>query len=221
MDQRHQEYLEYYKARMVKYEGNPLYPNSYAAEKAVYDALASCTELGEFKQKLQAGNLNVKVALALVKDQEIAEKKHWEELNEPIKARGCQRILDVIDTFTDINTMITETNNLRQQTSMEISIDGFTDYFYNDFGGMENIEEYAKAEIPDKWKSETEKSVAEMYADAKKLYEEVTLPRTREWSSDWNMNYDLIWEDRHRRVIPVPDATIKRLIPEHKKFWSI
>lgn len=33
MDQRHQEYLDYYRVRMSKYENNPLYKNSYQSEK--------------------------------------------------------------------------------------------------------------------------------------------------------------------------------------------
>ncbi len=36
MDQRHSEYIEYYIARLKKYEGNPMYPHSEAAEKEMF-----------------------------------------------------------------------------------------------------------------------------------------------------------------------------------------
>ncbi|MBX7058685.1 MAG: hypothetical protein K1X75_11525 [Leptospirales bacterium] len=221
MDQRHQDYIDYYKARMKKYEGNPLYPHSYAAEKAIYEALASCKELAEFKSKLEAGKLNLKVALALVKDQETAEKKHWEELKEPIRAAGCQRILDVIDSFDDVMQMIDATNLLRQETSKLISVDGFADYFYSDFIGIENIEEDEKGEVPARWRKERDEAVRHAYEEAHKLFREVTLPRAREWKPDWQMDHDLVWEDRHRRLIPIPDESVKRRIPEHKKYLGI
>ena len=38
MDQRHSEYVEYYRARLKKYEGNPMYPHSEAAERGGYAA---------------------------------------------------------------------------------------------------------------------------------------------------------------------------------------
>ena len=88
MDQRHQEYIEYYKARVKKYENNPLYRNSYQTEKAIYDAIAGANDLDEFKTRLEQGNLTVKNAIALVKDQENARKKFYEEINQPIKAKG-------------------------------------------------------------------------------------------------------------------------------------
>lgn len=221
MDQRHAEYIDYYKARMKKYEGNPLYPNSYASEKALYDAIAGITDLEEFKTKMQQGNLHTKNAIALVKDQETAEKKHWEDLKEPIKAKGCASVLAVIDSFNDVMTMITETNNIRQKNSLEQSVDGFIDGFYSDFLALENIEVYEKADVPSRWRAEREDSIREMKADGKKLFAEVTLPRAREWDPNWKWNHELVWEDRHRRVIPVPDETIRRRIPQHKNYLGV
>jgi len=221
MDQRHADYIEYYKTRLKKYENNPLYKNSYQTEKALYDAIATITVLDDFKIKMQEGNLHAKNAIALVKDQETAEKRHWEDLKEPIKARGCGQVLDVIDSFTDVGTMITQTNDIRQKNSIEQSIDGFTDGFYGDFLVLENIEVLEKGEVPARWKAEREESIREMMAEGQKLFEEVTLPRAREWDPQWKWNHDLIWEDRHRRVIPVPDSTIKRRIPQHKKYLGL
>ena len=221
MDQRHAEYIDYYKARMKKYEGNPLYPNSYASEKALYDAIAGITDLEEFKTKMQQGNLHTKNAIALVKDQETAEKKHWEDLKEPIKAKGCAAVLAVIDSFNDVMTMVTETNNIRQKNSLEQSVDGFIDGFYSDFLALENIEVYEKADVPSRWRAEREDSIREMKADGKKLFAEVTLPRAREWDPNWKWNHELVWEDRHRRVIPVPDETIRRRIPQHKNYLGV
>ncbi|MFO1471627.1 MAG: hypothetical protein U1F27_11380 [Turneriella sp.] len=221
MDQRQAEYAEYYKVRMKKYEGNPLYKNSYETEKALYELMATATSEAEYKAKFQQGNLNTKNAIALVKDQETAEKAHWESLQETIKAKGCAAILAVIDSFNDVMTMITETNNIRQKNSLEQSVDGFVDGFYSDFLALENIEVYEKADVPSRWRAEREDSIREMKAEGRKLFEEVTLPRAREWDPDWKWNHDLVWEVRHRRVIPVPDETITRRIPQHKKYLGV
>lgn len=221
MDQRQAEYAEYYKVRMKKYEGNPLYKNSYETEKALYELMATATSEAEYKAKFQQGNLNTKNAIALVKDQETAEKAHWESLQETIKAKGCAAILAVIDSFNDVMTMITETNNIRQKNSLEQSVDGFVDGFYSDFLALENIEVHEKADVPSRWRAEREDSIREMKAEGRKLFEEVTLPRAREWDPDWKWNHDLVWEVRHRRVIPVPDETIKRRIPQHKKYLGV
>ncbi len=218
MDQRQADYTKYYRVRMKKYEGNPLYKNSYVTEKALYELMATATSEEEYKAKFQQGNLHTKNALALVKDQETAEKAHWESLQETIKAKGCAAILAVIDSFSDVMTMITETNNIRQKNSLEQSVDGFVDGFYSDFLVLENIEVYEKAEVPSRWKAEREQSVREMIEEGRKLFREVTLPRAQEWDPNWKWNHDLVWEARHRRVIPVPDETIKRRIPEHKRY---
>ncbi len=45
MDQRHSEYVAYYESRLAKYEGNPLYPRSAAAERALFDAISTASSL--------------------------------------------------------------------------------------------------------------------------------------------------------------------------------
>ena len=220
MEQRQADYIEYYKVRMKKYENNPLYKNSYETEKALFEAISS-GDLNDFKTKMEQGNLNVKNAIALVKDQETAEKKHWEQLNEPIKARGCADVLAVIDSFTDVMNMITATNNIRQKNSLEQSVDGFVDGFYSDFTALENIEVYEKSEVPSRWIDERKKSINEIVEKGRELFREVTLPRAQEWDPRWKWDHDLIWEDRHRRVIPVSDDTIKRRIIQHKNYLGV
>lgn len=221
MEQRHQEYIDYYKLRLKKYEGNPLYPNTYASEKALYDAIAGAADLNDFKTRLEAGNLANKNAHALVKDQETARLRHYREINEPIRAKESERILAVIDSFTQVMDMITATNEIRQKVSLEISVDGFIDYFYSDFLALENLEVEQKADIPSFWKKEAEENAREMVEDARALYNETTLPRAREWDPHWKFNHDLVWEDRHRRVIPVKDETIRRRIAEHKAYLGL
>ncbi len=84
-----EEYKTYHRLRMQRYQNNPEYKNSYESEKAIYEAIASCNTLEEFKDKL--GNLNEKNALALIIDEYSIRLKHYEEIKEPIRVDGCKR----------------------------------------------------------------------------------------------------------------------------------
>lgn len=221
MDQRHQEYAEYYKSRMRKYENNPLYSNSYAAEKAMYEAIAGAADLDDFKKRMEGGDLNFKVAVALVRDQEIARKKHFEEMNQPIKAKGCVQILAALDSCSNVMDLVTTTNELRQKNSLEQSVDGFVGEIYSNFAALENMEEYKRAEVPSRWKTERQQGYDDTVAAGRKNYREVRLPRAREWDPNWRMDYDLVWQDRHRRLIPVKDDTLRRRVQEHKTYWGV
>jgi hypothetical protein len=47
------------------------------------------------------------------------------------------------------------------------------------------------------------------------------LPSVRNWDPDWKFNFDLIWEERHRRLIPVPDEIVKKRIEQFKRYRGI
>src|SRR4051812_30940781 len=114
MDTRHLEYIEYYKARLKKYENNPMYRNSYESEKALYDAIASCAQLEDFKNKVEEGKLPFKNAVALMKDQETAREKYYLSIKEPIRAQESTDILKMLDTIEDLGDLITKSNDIRQ-----------------------------------------------------------------------------------------------------------
>ena len=70
-----QDYKAYYQLRMKRFEGNPDYIKSFESEKAIYNAIASCNTLEEFKDKL--GDLNEKNAIALIIDEYSIRLKHY------------------------------------------------------------------------------------------------------------------------------------------------
>ncbi len=210
-----EEYTAYYRARMQRYEGNPLYAHSHASEKALYEAMASCRELGEFKDKL--GDLNIRNAIALVKDQAAARKKAYEAMKEPLRARGPAEILEKIDAARTDMEVVRITSEIEQKNSNEISIDGFTDVFYYGFLYLEHIEVYETAQVPGKWKSQREGYRAEYVKSLKELYDTVERD-ARNWRPDWNFRYETVLEERHRRRIPVPDEALKRRIEQTKKL---
>ncbi|MCK9613325.1 MAG: hypothetical protein PHR81_09475 [Bacteroidales bacterium] len=222
MDQRHQEYIEYYRVRMKKYENNPVYKNSYEAEKNIFDAIQNSTSLEEFRTRLENVNLPLKNAIALTKDKSLARKELYENINEPIRKKASEQTLDMIETVQSVNELTQKANEIEAAVSIEVSIDLFTSYFYSDFIALENIEVWQQAEIPPEWHKEIhEEWVNESLAEGRKIWTKVVIPESQKWKPDWNFDYKLIWEDRHRRLIPVPDEVIMKRIEQFKTYRGI
>ena len=218
MEERHLQYVKYYEARMKKYENNKLYARSYKTEIALYDAISTASDLNEFKIKLEAGNLAVKNAIALTKDKETAFKELYHKLKEFIRAHSSEEILEKIDEAKTDQDVVKIVTDIDQKNSVKISIDLFTDEFYSDFKVLEDIEVLENAEVPDEWKAEIKESIQKDIADGRKQWEEDVLPNNRNWDPNWSFNYDLIWEERHRRLIPFPDEIVKKRIEQHKNY---
>jgi len=222
MDQRLQEYLDYYNVRMNKYKDNPLYQNSYESEKSMYEALNSCENLEEFRSKLGDENLPLKNAVALTKDKSLARKELYENIKEFIRKKAPEQTLAMIETVQSVNELTKRANEIEVAVGIEISIDLMTSYFYSDFIALENIEVWQNAEIPDEWQKEIhEEWVNETIAEGIKLWQEVMVPESQKWQPDWKFDFDLLWEDRHRRLIPVPDEIVMKRIQQFKTYRGI
>jgi hypothetical protein len=222
MDQRLKDYIEYYRSRMRKYENNPVFTNSFASEKHIFEAISSCETLDEFKTKLEDGNLLLKNAVALTKDQEIARKELYENIKEFVRKKAPDQILEMLADVETVNDLTKKANEIGAKVSIEISIDQMTSYFYYDFTALENMEVWENAEIPEEWHKEIHKEwVQETIEEGRKIWQNTILPESHKWSRDWKFNFDLIWEDRHRRLIPVPDETVGKRIEQFKTYRGI
>lgn len=221
MDTRHKEYTEYYKSRMLKYEGNPMYENSYKTEKDLYEAIANSSSLEEFRKELNEKNLAVKNAIALVKDKETARKKHFEEIKEFIRLKAPSRILEILDSIQTETELIQKSNEIESEVSIEISVDLFTDIFYSDFPMLENIEVWQTAEVPEEWKQDLNNYITEALVQGRETWEKEIIPNARNWKPDWSFDFNLISEERHRRLIPVSDETTEKRIEQFKKYRGI
>lgn len=222
MDQRHLDYIAYYKVRMQKFEGNPMYKNSLEAEKAMFDAISGIEELEEFRDKVQAGKLNVKCAIALVKDQETARLQHYSEISDPIRIHAPQRILQMVDSVTSDMELVEKVNKIESTVGIEVSVDNLIRQFISDIDSLELIEVWENAEVPDEYKQKVNHDYSDDFiAEYQKLLKEIILPRAREWDSEWDFDYSLLWEERHRRRIFFSDDILKKRIEQHKKYRGI
>lgn len=218
MDKRQQEYTEYYQARMKKYEGNPMYANSYLTEKALYELMRDAKTEEEYKEKFFGEKLNLKNAIALTKDRETARLNFYREIKEDIRAQGPEEILKKADQVQSDQELIEMVNKTLAKNSLDISIDGFTDYLYSAFVALENREVWKRAKVPEKYRAKLDKWLSEDLAETRKVWNEVTVPAARQYDPNWKMDYERVWAERHRRNIPVPDSTVKRRIEEHKEM---
>jgi hypothetical protein len=219
MDQIFKDYLLYYEARMKRWQNSDAYPHSYQSEKALYDLVASCSGMEELQGKTTAFRvLTVQNAIALVKDQEAYRKKVYEDCKEFIRAKGPATILEKIDAINSDMELVEMVNKTMQENNIEITVDQLVNFFYSDFIAMESYEVYQQANIPGEWKADCKKYAQDILDSGKKLWQENQLPQTRQWKTDWVLDYKLLHEDRHRRLIPVNDKELEKKIALHKIY---
>ena len=211
-----QEYKDYYRVRYERYKDDPDYPNIAANEKKIHEAMESCNELEEFRDKL--GNLNELNAVCLVKDQEQMRLNHFQEMKEDVRALAPKRILTRAANATTPDEIITISMEETNKNSIEISMDEAVREFH-DWKLLEDLEIYETAEIPDKWKSD----YAEYASDCRKRIKErfTDLEKNNEsWEAGWKLNLDLNLEPRHRRLLPYPDEEVTSRLQTAKEIYS-
>ncbi len=208
-----EDYKAYYQLRMLRYEGNPDYPNSYQSEKAIYTAIASCTALEEFKDKL--GNLNDKNAAALLIDEYTIRLRHYEEIKEPIKAEGCKRIMENAATIDNVADLITMVNEEENKTSIEITADTINPF--NETGYLERMEVWATADVPDKYKSRYRQYAEQEKKNLINAFTEIE-KAIHNWQPGWVFDFSRIQEERHRRLLPFPNEVIDKSIQTIKEI---
>jgi len=219
MDSIFTDYVTYYHARMQRWENNDAYPNSYQSEKALYELVAGCSNMEELQSKAeQFKALAVQNAIALVKDQEIFRKKIYGECKETIRAKAPTAILAQLDTATTDMELVNMINTVHQQNNIDITVDELLNMFYSDFVAMENIEVYQQAVIPAEWKEVCKQYETAIFESGKQLWQQEQLPAARQWQPGWIMDYDLLYETRHRRLMPVNDVELEKKIALHKTY---
>ena len=219
MDAIFNDYLLYYSARMKRWQNSKIYGHSYQSEKAIYELIASCTSMDELQSKADTfRSLTVQNAIALVKDQETYRKKVYEDCKEFVRAKAPAAILEQVGVMASDMEIVNMVNQVHQRNSIEISVDQLVNFFYSDFMAMENIEVYQQASIPEEWKNDCRGYAQDIMERGKKLWQETELPNARQWEPGWTMNYKLLYEERHRRLIPVNDVELEKKIVLHKMY---
>ncbi|MCB9188708.1 MAG: hypothetical protein H6599_05430 [Flavobacteriales bacterium] len=206
-----QEYKEYYRTRADRFKNDPEYSFSYEAENNLAKAMESCSLLEEFKDKL--GNLNDLCAVALVKDDMRVEYSTFDEMKEDIRKLAAQRILAQVDGCVDVMDVVTLVTEITNHNSIEISKDEMAIDVFSDWKRLEDIEELETAIVPERRKGENRES---SQAIKNKMMENIIdLENSlKEWFPGWKLELDLIYEERHFRLLPYPKESIDRRFNE-------
>jgi hypothetical protein len=196
-------YKQYYLLRMKQREGNEDYSNTYAAEKALFDIINSCTTLEEFKDKI--GNTNEQVAAALVIDEQNIRLRHYQEIKETFKAACCRRILDKVKQCNNVSELISMVNDEQNLSNLEITTD--TIYPFDDSLYLENLEIWEQSEIPAAYKERYAAYANEERASVKNAYAAIE-KEMNNWQPGWKFSFEKIDEERHRRLLPYSNEVI-------------
>lgn len=217
MDQRHQEYVEYYRARLRRYDGDPNYPRTAAAQRAMLDAIETAPDLETFGKRVIGEALHVKCAVALVWDQEEARAKLYEELEEPVRAAPHRQVAETLAAkeYTDVaalNTMVSQT--LERSNAPITADESPRDEFWNTLKVLEDLQIWETAHVPAEWKAERAEFIAETHARTTEMAA-TTRDGVRKFVPDYAPDWDALWQARHRRRLPLPDDTLRRRIAEY------
>jgi hypothetical protein len=224
MEKRHAEYVEYYRARLAGCEGNPLYPHTAAAERALFEAISTAASLEEFRQREAAGQLSLRCAIARVRDTEAAEARFYQELEEVVRAQPCLEILRRLDesppqTVEDLNSLVT---SVHDRWNARITADEtLRDELWDDWKILEDIECDERAVVPPRWHEERRRAVARELEKGAAHYREHTLPETRKFVPDYAPDYEALWELRHRRRFPLGNDIVGEKIAAHRRYRGI
>ncbi|MCB0477584.1 MAG: hypothetical protein KDC84_05450 [Crocinitomicaceae bacterium] len=210
------QYKEYYKVRKERYEDNPNYPNTYQTENAMYEAMNSCAELGEFKEKL--GNLNEQNAVNLTIDEYTMRKKYFDELGEPVRVLAANRILEKCKSLSTTQEVITVAQEEENKNSIEISMDESVRYFISDeWKYMDDIEIYSNAEVPSSYKSSMQRRVETAVNRIKESKNHLE-KNNRDWDPNWSYHPEENLNPHHFRLVPYSKQHLEEKLEQYKRI---
>jgi len=221
MDQRHRDYVEYYRVRMRKFEGNPLFKHSFASEKAMFEAVETAASLEEFGERVKSQKLHIACAVAQLRDKEKAWADLYSELGEEVRAQSHLEVLRNLDAkqYDDVMDLTSMVNDVHAKWLIPISMDEhLRTEFWSDFTVLENLITWRNSQVPDQWAEERRQWVADELAQGKKDWNGHTMVEAHKFDPNYKPDWDLLFKPRHRRMFPIPDGIFDDMVLRHKEY---
>src|SRR5690606_30946967 len=99
-----------------------------------------------------------------------------------------------------------------------IAVDVLIDHFYSDIiPRLETLQMLRTIEGAEKYQSDIDYSITEEIKSIKEGVQKLE-EDAQSWQQGWKFNPELIWEHRHRRKIPLPDAVLQKRLNEFKNL---
>ena len=222
-DKKLEEYRAYYDARAQRYADNPKKKHSYEAECKIRDLFYKYDSLEEIKQHF--GSLNIECAFAKWRDQYEMESEYYASVQDPVHKKCADQILAEIENYP--KTALSNSSILDMSKRIgEITDQNNTEVFYDESSGKALLEEWISideievdmnAVMPQRYKREFQ-SRAEILK--KEMVERAGNKENniQTWAKGKQLNLELVWEPRYRRLMPFSDADIKEHMAKYREF---
>lgn len=218
MDKILEDYKAYYLTRSKRYANNPHFKRSAQAEKNLSDAMQACSSMNDAMGGGEMAKLAQLCATALLLDQSQYRNEVYTELKETIRAKGHANLLSKCSSIDNTTDLVRESTEILLNNSKEISEDlGTVSYFKSSLSKLEEIEEYENAEVPSGYQDEMKRGAARSKEELKNSLA-TSQEEFRKYHPNYQFNWDILWEDRHRRMIPLPDDILTKRINQIKNI---
>jgi len=207
-----EEYKQYYASRAKRYADNSNYTNSYAAEQALSAAMQSCSTLEEFKDKV--GNLPDQCAFALLKDEFLMEQAHFAHHQEPYRKSISDQVLAGLPNCQNVQEAITLVQEASHAGNAAIVADEFQQELFSRLRQMDEVEIYANAVVPDKYKTAMQASATETRQLINTGAKENTV-ECQKFVPNWQPQPITCKEARHFRLAPYSVEHLQEKIDQY------
>jgi hypothetical protein len=214
-EQRLAEYCDYYRARAARFAANPLYPATAAAEAALADAVAQATSMADLQQRVVGGELALACGKALARDQAAARAEVYARCAETVRAQAPAEVLAGVDGVGDAAALAALTSGAEQRAGQAITVDELARLWSLSLPALENIETWQTARVPDRWRRELDRFAAEATHAEREGWASVNA-QAQQHAAGWRLDDARAREERHRRLVPVPDEAFARRLAQHR-----
>jgi hypothetical protein len=214
-DQRMDEYRAYYRARLRRYDGNPLYPNMAQAERELCACVEASSSVEDMQRRVLAGGHCVDCGRALLRDQANARVALYSETADAVRAQAPAEVLASVDSVTDAAGLASLASSAQARTDAAVTADELTRLWTQSIASLENIEVWQSAVVPDRWRDQLDEFVADTTRAEREAWAQVQA-RAAHHLPGWRFDESAAREQRHRRLVPLPDAVIGRRLAQHR-----
>jgi hypothetical protein len=209
------DYRDYYRSRARRSAANPLYPETAAAEQAMADAVDAASSI----EDLQATAVELSMAMgrALARDLANARAAIYAETAEAVRAQGPAEVLVGIAGAADAPALASMLAAIEQRTGSAVTVDELTRLWAMSLTALENVEVWRTAQVPDRWRSELERSATDALASERETWGAV-VTEARQHQPGWTFDPSVARAERHRRLVPTADSVFERRLAEHGSF---
>ena len=211
------EYQAYYRARLRRYDNNPLYPATAAAEREMCAAVEASTSVEDMQQRVVGAGLNIATGRALLRDQATARAALFAETSETVRAQGPAAVLAGVDAVTDAAALASLGSTAELDAQRAVTADELTRLWTTSLAALENVEVWQNAVVLDQWRAELAGYVADTSASQRQVWAQLTTDAQQQ-APGWRFDEARAREDRHRRLVPMPDATLDRRLAQHRSI---